>query len=211
LPRRASVTSGRVVQCVGESRYFDDAAGRSRPQHAESHRRRPSAEAHSVAVCPRSSWSSGQCEVEQLHPRPPAAVTTPAPLPDRHVFPPPIPPQITPPPWTLPTSRREELVKSPSRHPTLEQAACSFSAAEAPRSSISYAPRSPAFWLLPIIERSALQCGTAVIPRHRVRACRLTVSRQRMVASRGRSNDRRFSTGHEPDLTIRQSRAAGRG
>jgi Bacterial regulatory helix-turn-helix protein, lysR family len=73
------------------------------------------------------------------------------------------------------------------------------------------APRSPAFWLLPIIERSALQCGTAVIPRHRVRACRLTVSRQRMVASRGRSNDRRFSTGHEPDLTIRQSRAAGRG
>src|SRR5277367_5493060 len=61
------------------------------------------------------------------------------------------------------------------------------------RSSISYAPRSPAFWLLPIIERSALQCGTAVIPRHRVRACRLTVSRQRMVASRGRLNDRRFS------------------
>src|ERR1700691_1609402 len=45
---------------------------------------------------------SGQCEVEQLHPRRPAAVTTPAPLPDRHVFPPPIPPQITPPPWTLP-------------------------------------------------------------------------------------------------------------
>ena len=45
---------------------------------------------------------SGQCEVEQLHPRPPAAVTTPAPLPDRHVFPPPIPPEITPRPWTLP-------------------------------------------------------------------------------------------------------------
>ena len=34
--------------------------------------------------------------------RPPAAVTTPAPLPDRHVFPPPIPPEITPRPWTLP-------------------------------------------------------------------------------------------------------------
>jgi hypothetical protein len=25
LPRRASLASGRVVQCVGESRYFDDA------------------------------------------------------------------------------------------------------------------------------------------------------------------------------------------
>ena len=35
---------------------------------------------------------SGQCEVEQLHPRPPAAVTTPAPPPDRRAFPPPIPP-----------------------------------------------------------------------------------------------------------------------
>jgi hypothetical protein len=28
LPRRASLASGRVVQCVGESRYFDDAAAR---------------------------------------------------------------------------------------------------------------------------------------------------------------------------------------
>ena len=77
-------------------------AGRSRPQHVESHRRRPSAEAHSVAVSPRSSWSSGQCVVQQLHPRPPAAVTTPTPLPDRRVFPPPFPPKITPRPWTLP-------------------------------------------------------------------------------------------------------------
>ena len=46
---------------------------------------------------------SGQCEVQQLHPRPPAAVTTPTPLPDRHVFPPPIAPEITPRPWTLPS------------------------------------------------------------------------------------------------------------
>ena len=45
---------------------------------------------------------SGQSEVEQLHPRPPAAVTTPVPLPDRRAFPPPIPPKITPRPWTLP-------------------------------------------------------------------------------------------------------------
>ena len=45
---------------------------------------------------------SGQREVQQLHPRPPAAVTTPAPPPDRRVFPPPIPPKITPRPGTLP-------------------------------------------------------------------------------------------------------------
>jgi hypothetical protein len=37
---------------------------------------------------------AGQCEVEQLHPRPPAAVTTPAPPPDRRALPPPIPPEI---------------------------------------------------------------------------------------------------------------------
>src|ERR1700691_2566332 len=49
---------------------------------------------------------SGQCQVEQLHPRPPAAVTTPVPLPDRRVFPPPIPPEITPRPWTLPQRDR---------------------------------------------------------------------------------------------------------
>jgi hypothetical protein len=30
LPRRASLASGRVVQCVGESRYFDDADERDR-------------------------------------------------------------------------------------------------------------------------------------------------------------------------------------
>ena len=35
-------------------------------------------------------------------PRPPAAATTRAQLPDRHVFPPPIPPKITPRPWTPP-------------------------------------------------------------------------------------------------------------
>jgi hypothetical protein len=33
LPRRASLASGRVVQCVGESRYFDDAAGRVLQEH----------------------------------------------------------------------------------------------------------------------------------------------------------------------------------
>ena len=48
---------------------------------------------------------SGQREVQQLHPRPPAAVTTPAPPPDRRVFPPPIPPKITPRPWTLPVNQ----------------------------------------------------------------------------------------------------------
>ena len=29
MPRRASLASGRVVQCVGESRYFDDALWRA--------------------------------------------------------------------------------------------------------------------------------------------------------------------------------------
>jgi hypothetical protein len=70
-----------------------------------------------LAVFPRSSWSSGQCEVEQLHPRPPAAVTTPAPPPDRHVFPPPIPPKITPRPWTLPAIEwipRQRDLESPA-------------------------------------------------------------------------------------------------
>ena len=39
-------------------------------------------------------------------------MTTPAPLPDRHVFPPPIPPKITPRPWTLPVERIDEEIKA---------------------------------------------------------------------------------------------------
>ena len=65
--------------------------------------------------------SSGQCEVEQLHPRPPAAVTTPAPLPDRHVFPPPIPPEITPRPWTLPRRLIERNDAANKVHNTLQE------------------------------------------------------------------------------------------
>ena len=68
---------------------------------------------------------SGQCEVEQLHPRPPAAVTTPAPLPDRHVFPPPIPPEITPRPWTLPPKenviQHRAIIRSPMVRRRLQQ------------------------------------------------------------------------------------------
>jgi hypothetical protein len=110
--------SKRSIVCVSSVRHSSVAshnhkAKRRIPSPTRIHATRPCAEASTAgdspricsdkaAVSPRSSWSSGQCEVEQLHPRPPAAVTTPAPLPDRRVFPPPIPPQITPLPWTLP-------------------------------------------------------------------------------------------------------------
>ena len=46
-----------------------------------------------------------------LWPRPPAAVTTPTPLPDRRAFPPPFPPKITPRPWTLPIGERGAIAR----------------------------------------------------------------------------------------------------
>ena len=64
---------------------------------------------------------SGQREVEQLHPRPPAAVTTPTPPPDRRVFPPPIPPEITPRPWTLPRRLIERNDAANKVHNTLQE------------------------------------------------------------------------------------------